>query len=83
MSLSTDERVAFLSGQVHALVSFGMAVAQSLPDQAPLRQEFESASQGALAKLENSLTSDQSISGFQDAAGKLLTALSGKFRERD
>jgi hypothetical protein len=83
MSRSTDERVAFLSGQVHALVSFALAVAQSFPDRALLRQEFESASQGGLAKLENSLTSDRSILGFQDVAEKIQTTLGEKFRETD
>lgn len=78
MSIASDERCAFLSGQVHALISFALATVETHPNKAALKHEFEMSSQVALARLENALTIDKAIEGFQDAAGRLLAQLNKK-----
>jgi hypothetical protein len=83
MIAPNDERLAFVIGQVHALMSFALAVCQSHPDQALLKREFQTSAQAGLARLESALTSDKAIDGFQDAAAKLRKGLSEIFREGD
>jgi hypothetical protein len=68
--------MAFLVGQVQALMCFAFAVAESHPNRSLLAGQFETASQVGLAKIEMTLASDQTVAGFQDAAGKLLRILS-------
>ena len=75
------ERTFFVAGQVHALVSFALALARTHPDRELLLRAFEKSSQEGLAKAEIALTSEQVIVGFQDTAAKILQVLGEKSLE--
>jgi hypothetical protein len=56
-------------------MAFALALAESHPNREALRREFESSAQASLARLENALTTDRSIDGFQDASKKIQKML--------
>ena len=77
MSTRTPEvnRVDFLSGEIHALFSFALAVAKTHSDREVLAAHFEGASQAALAHIEPTSASDSTISGFRFVADQLLATI--------
>lgn len=79
MSKRTPEvdRVDFLAGQVHALVSFALAAATTHREPLLLRAEYEKSSQTGLAKMEMSPASDRAVAGFQDVTRRILSILEG------
>jgi hypothetical protein len=70
---SEIDRVDFLAGEIHALLSFVLAVAGTHPNRTLLKQHFEASSQVALAKIEMSEASDKTVSGFQYIAKEIST----------
>ena len=81
MNDATSDRTFFLAGEMHALVSFALALAECHPDKELLKHEFAACSQSSLASLENSLTSDKALDGFHGVVAKIQTMLDAKYRE--
>ncbi len=69
------DRVAFMAGEIHALLCFALAVAESHPNRQTLKNEFEAASQSGLAKIETTLASDKTVAGFQEVSDRILRLL--------
>jgi hypothetical protein len=67
-------RLDFVVGEVHALLSFSLALAKTHPS-AALAAQFHAASQVALADLETRPATDAVIEGFQFAANMFRRAL--------
>lgn len=73
-SADETDRLDFVVGEVHALLSFAMALATTHRS-AAFAAHFDAASQVALADLETRPAADGVIEGFQFAASSLRRAL--------
>jgi hypothetical protein len=73
--MSDEEKIEFLGGQVHMLVSFLIAAIDAHPDPEGLSKRFESSSQIALAQTETKLLADDYIEGELNIVERLKTAL--------
>ena len=71
----TEPTPEFVSGQVHALLAFALAIAKAFPDRPLLAAHFHAASQTGLAKIEPLLVSDDVARGFQTVSSQVSRAL--------
>lgn len=72
-----SERLAFVIGEVHALLLFAQSLAIAASDKPLLLAGLETGSQKGLAQIEGEPVSDATIEGFQYAVEKLQNALRG------
>ena len=78
------ENVHFLAGQVHALVGFCIAVINTYPSPADLRQHIEAVEQVTLARVESTLVIEDFVDGVRDVFDRLKTAAaSAEARQSD
>jgi hypothetical protein len=70
------DRVDFLTGQLHALRCFSIALAE-LHRSPELQHEAEASFQYGLASMEMKPASDKAVAGFQDVADVIRRSLQG------
>ena len=71
------EQVAFLKGEVHALLLFAQTLAIAHPERTLLLAGLATAEQKGLAQIEGELVSDATIEGFRYAVDRIRNALKG------
>ena len=76
--MAEKQDVDFVSGQVHALRCFAMAMATAFAQHPTLRAEFEKSALVGLGILESSPIGNIAIEGFQEMIGALGRALQGR-----
>ena len=69
--MTDAQRINFLAGQVHALVTFAGAVIKTHPNAQALRVEIDRLHQVALALTESRLVSDEYIDGMRETRDSL------------
>lgn len=69
--MTDDEKLEFLAGQVHALVSFAGAAIITHPNPTALRSEIDRLHQVALAMSESRLVSEAYIDGLKQTRDSL------------
>ncbi len=65
----------FLSGEIHALLTFAQVIATTCPNRQQVLSDFGAAEQVGLANLEMQPTTEKLIDGYLYAMGQIRRAL--------
>jgi hypothetical protein len=69
--MTSEEKIAFLGGQVHALIGFATALITSHPNLALLAEHLEKAGELNLARAESMPVADVYVEGVLDVKDRL------------